>query len=117
MDALLENIEVELDRDKRRLLWRNFSIFTHRITRDPALLPANAYILPKWLTGVTPTGHLGTTTLWIENWGVRKCDGARKQIEKGRARLKLDFVSLLSCSQLDLLRGFLLGNIIALTAP
>ena len=72
MDALLENIEVELDREKRRLLWRNFQrIYASELPVIPLYFRANAYILPKWLTGVTPTGHLGTTTLWIENWGVQ----------------------------------------------
>ena len=72
MDALLENIEVELDRDKRRLLWQKFQhIYASELPVIPLYFRANAYILPKWLTGVTPTGHLGTTTLWIENWGVQ----------------------------------------------
>jgi len=25
-------------------------------------------VFPKWLKGVTPTGHTFPTTLWIEEW-------------------------------------------------
>jgi len=72
MDALIEKIEVELDREKRRLLWQDFQrIYATELPVIPLYFRANAYIMPKWLTGVTPTGHLGTTTLWIENWGVK----------------------------------------------
>jgi peptide/nickel transport system substrate-binding protein len=34
----------------------------------PLYWRANAYVLPKWLEGVRPTGHQGTTTLWVEDW-------------------------------------------------
>ena len=36
----------------------------------PLYWRANSYVLPKWLHGLTPTGHLGPTTLWIEDWTV-----------------------------------------------
>ncbi len=73
MDKLIETIEVELDRNKRAELWRRFQeIYAKELPVIPLYFRANAYIMPKWLTGVTPTGHLGTTTLWIENWGERK---------------------------------------------
>ena len=69
MDDLLEKIEVELDRNKRLELWRRFQhVYATELPVIPLYFRANAYILPKWLSGVTPTGHQGTTTLWIENW-------------------------------------------------
>ena len=72
MDRLIERIEVELDRDKRRRLWHRFQeIYATELPVIPLYFRANAYILPTWLTGVTPTGHQGTTTLWIEHWNVR----------------------------------------------
>jgi len=72
MDALIEKIEVELDRDKRRLLWQDFQrIYATELPVIPLYFRANTYIMPKWLTGLTPTGHLETTTLWIEDWGVK----------------------------------------------
>ena len=72
MDALIEQIEVELNKEKRRALWQSFQhIYATELPVIPLYFRANAYILPKWLTGVTPTGHLGPTTLWIENWGTK----------------------------------------------
>lgn len=69
MDELLEKIEVELDRNKRLGLWQRFQhVYATELPVIPLYFRANAYILPKWLSGVTPTGHQGTTTLWIENW-------------------------------------------------
>ena len=67
MDALIEKIEVELDKPKRKAMWKRLQeIYVEELPVIPLYFRANAYILPKWLTGVTPTGHLGTTTLWIE---------------------------------------------------
>jgi peptide/nickel transport system substrate-binding protein len=72
MDSLIERIEVELNRDTRRDLWHRFQrIYADELPVIPLYFRANAYILPKWLTGITPTGHLGTTTLWVEEWKSR----------------------------------------------
>ena len=72
MDALIDAIEVELDREKRRRLW---SALQRLYATDLPVLPlyfrANPHIWPKWLEGVTPTGHQAPTTLWIENWRRR----------------------------------------------
>ncbi|BBK40597.1 diguanylate phosphodiesterase [Allostella vacuolata] len=71
MDGLIEKIEVELDRERRRKLWHAQQ---HLYARDLPALPlffrADPFVLPKWLTGVEPTGHQYPTTLWVENWGV-----------------------------------------------
>lgn len=73
MDKLLEDIETELDRDKRRELWRRLQ---HIYATDLPVLPlyfrASPFILPKWLQGVRPTGHQFPTTLWVEEWRVQK---------------------------------------------
>ena len=34
----------------------------------PLYFRANPYIIPKWLKGIEPTGHLVPTTMWIEHW-------------------------------------------------
>ena len=72
MDKLIEAIEVELDRDKRAKLWHRLQrLYATELPVIPLYFRANAYILPNWLTGVRPTGHQGTTTLAIEDWGVK----------------------------------------------
>ncbi|HEC14563.1 MAG TPA: peptide ABC transporter substrate-binding protein, partial [Rhodospirillales bacterium] len=69
MDALLEGIEVELDRTKRKALWRRLQdIYTEELPVIPLYFRANPYILPKWLKGLTPTGHQDPSTLWVEDW-------------------------------------------------
>lgn len=71
MDTLLEAIELELDRDKRLALWKRYQeIYATELPVVPLYFRAEPYILPKWLTGIRPTGHQGVTTLWIEDWGV-----------------------------------------------
>ena len=73
MDELLEAIEVELDRTKRARLWRRLQdIYATELPVIPLYFRAEPYILPKWLTGVEPTGHQDPSTLWVENWGVRE---------------------------------------------
>ena len=70
IDELLETIETQLDKSKRKELWRRLQhIYANELPVLPLYCRANAYILPKWLTGVEPTGHQYSTTLWVENWG------------------------------------------------
>ena len=69
VDALIDRIEIELDREKRRQLWEELQqIYVEELPALPLFFRANAYILPKWLKGVTPTGHQYPTTLWVETW-------------------------------------------------
>lgn len=69
MDALIDAIERELDRDKRKALWRDLQrLYREALPVIPLYWRANAFVLPKWLTGVRPTGHQWTTTQWVEQW-------------------------------------------------
>jgi len=72
MDDLLEVIETELDRDKRRVLWHKLqTIYARELPVLPLYFRANPFIIPKWLTGIQPTGHQYPTTHWVEHWGAR----------------------------------------------
>jgi peptide/nickel transport system substrate-binding protein len=69
MDRLIDAIEIELDRGKRKALWQQAqALYAEELPVLPLYFRADSYILPKWLTGVTPTGHLAPTTLWVEEW-------------------------------------------------
>jgi len=73
MDTLLEDIELELDREKRKQLWSRLQhIYANELPALPLYFRANSYILPKWLSGITPTGHQFPSTLWVEDWTVGK---------------------------------------------
>jgi peptide/nickel transport system substrate-binding protein len=69
MDELIDAIEVELNRPKRVALWRELQqLYADELPALPLFFRADAFILPKALKGVVPTGHQDPTTLWVENW-------------------------------------------------
>ncbi len=69
VDKLLDDIEVELDRDKRKALWSRLqTLYAEELPVIPLFFRADPYIFPKWLKGVEPTGHQDISTLWVENW-------------------------------------------------
>ncbi len=68
-DRLVDAVEVELDQTKRFELWRQLQmLYAEDLPALPLYFRAEAFVLPKWLEGVTPTGHADPSTLWIENW-------------------------------------------------
>lgn len=70
MDKLLDEVEQELDRAKRKPMWADIQrIYATDLPVIPLYFQAEAYVLPKWLSGVKPTGHQSLSTLWIEQWG------------------------------------------------
>ncbi len=72
MDRILETIETELDREKRRKLWHRLqTIYATELPVLPLYFRANPFVLPKWLAGVTPTGHQFASTYWAEYWEPR----------------------------------------------
>jgi peptide/nickel transport system substrate-binding protein len=69
MDQLIDKIEVELDRAKRRALWHRIQeIYATELPVIPLYFRASPYVLPKWLKGVEPTGHQDPSTLGVERW-------------------------------------------------
>lgn len=72
MDALIEKIEVELDKPTRKKLWRRLQeIYATELPAIPLYFRAETFIMPPWLTGVAPTGHQYPSSLWVEDWGVK----------------------------------------------
>ncbi len=70
-DTLLDRIEIELDRDKRRAMWHALQRrYAEALPVLPLYFRSIAFIKPKWLGGIEPTGHMFPTTLWVENWTV-----------------------------------------------
>lgn len=69
MDALLEALERELDPEARKGMWEKLQrIYMTDLPALPLYWRSNAYVLPPWLKGVRPTGHLGPSSLWVEEW-------------------------------------------------
>ena len=69
MDRLIDALETELDKDKRKALWADAQrLYAAELPSLPLFFRSDAFILPKWLTGVHPTGNQYPSTLWVTDW-------------------------------------------------
>ena len=69
LDQLLDKLERELDREKRRLMWAKVQqIYATDLPAIPLYFRADAHIWPLWLKGIVPTGHQYSSALWVEKW-------------------------------------------------
>lgn len=69
MDKVLDDMEVVCEPEANQALWNRMqALYAEELPVIPLYFRANAFILPKWLKGVAPTGHQYPTTLWIETW-------------------------------------------------
>ena len=69
MDGLLDDLELVCDPDKNQALWNRMqTLYATDLPALPLYFRANAFILPKWLEGVRPTGHQYPSVNWIEEW-------------------------------------------------
>ena len=70
-DRLIEAIPLELDRDRRRVLWREFqTLLATELPVLPLWHRSDAHVWPRWLQGVRPTGHQNYSSLWVTDWQV-----------------------------------------------
>ena len=71
MDKVIDDMEVVCEKDANQALWNRMqTLYAEELPAIPLYFRANTFILPKWLKGVTPTGHQYPTTLWVENWAA-----------------------------------------------
>ena len=69
MDRLIEAIETELDRARRQVLWHQLqALYAEELPALPLYFKADAFILPKGLKGLEPTGHQDPSPYWVETW-------------------------------------------------
>jgi peptide/nickel transport system substrate-binding protein len=69
VDQLLEDIGRELDRDKREKMWHELqTLYAEELPAIPLYFRADPHIWPKWLKGVTPTGHQNSSAYGVETW-------------------------------------------------
>lgn len=69
MDRLVDAIEVEPAKERRKALWHDLQVlYAERLPALPLFFKSDSYILPKGLKGITPTGHQDPSPLWAENW-------------------------------------------------
>jgi peptide/nickel transport system substrate-binding protein len=73
MDRIIDALEIELDRDKRNALWAEAQqLYATDLPSLPLYFRSDVFILPKWLTGVRPTGNQYPATLWITDWAPQQ---------------------------------------------
>jgi peptide/nickel transport system substrate-binding protein len=71
VDELIVAIENELDTEARMALWARLqAIYARDLPVLPLYFRTNVHILPEWIEGVRPTGHIITATQWVEEWSV-----------------------------------------------
>lgn len=69
MDKLIDAIEIELDKEKRRPMWHRIQeIYAEELPVIPLYSRADPFIIPKWLIGIEPTGHQYSSAYWVETW-------------------------------------------------
>lgn len=72
VDDLIDRMEVELDRERRRAMWHRLQeIYIEELPVLPLYFRSDPFVVPKWLTGITPTGHQDVSTLWVETWRAK----------------------------------------------
>ena len=69
MDKALDAAERELDVAKRRALFAEIQrLYAEDLPVLPMYFRVDAFVIPKQLKNVRPTGHQYSSTLWIEQW-------------------------------------------------
>ena len=72
MDRLIDAAETEFDADRRKVLWAAMQrLYAEELPSLPLYFRSDAFILPKWLAGMRPTGNQYPTTLWITDWSAQ----------------------------------------------
>jgi len=72
MDRIIDTLETELDPANRKTLWAEAQqLYATDLPSLPLYFRSDAFVLPKWLTGLRPTGNQYPSTLWITDWGVK----------------------------------------------
>ncbi|USH01212.1 peptide ABC transporter substrate-binding protein [Grimontia kaedaensis] len=73
MDELLNKVEKELDTEKRNQIFHEIQkIYAEDLPALPLYFRSDSFVKPKWLEGVTPTGHMFPSSNWVEEWHSTK---------------------------------------------
>ena len=69
MDEAIDKVEIECGEAEQAKWWRTIQTnYAENLPVLPLYFRSNAFIIPKWLSDITPTGHQYPSTLWIETW-------------------------------------------------
>lgn len=69
MDEIIDRLETDCAEEDQRRLWNELqALYAQDLPVLPLYFRANAYLMPKTLEGLKPTGHQFPSSLWVENW-------------------------------------------------
>jgi peptide/nickel transport system substrate-binding protein len=69
VDTLIDRLERELDPEARQPIWAELQrIYARDLPALPLFWRAQPHVLPRWLKGLTPTGHQFPASMWVEQW-------------------------------------------------
>jgi peptide/nickel transport system substrate-binding protein len=69
MDKAIDAAERELDEGKRRGYFADIQrLYADDLPVLPMYFRVDSFVIPKPLKNIEPTGHLNSSTLWIEQW-------------------------------------------------
>lgn len=73
MDKIIDDLSVVCEEGANRQLWTQLQQkYAQELPALPLYYRADSFFVPKWLAGVTPTGHMHPSTLWIETWKIKE---------------------------------------------
>lgn len=73
VDKIIDDLEVICEPKANQALWDSLQkIYAEELPALPLYYRTDSFFIPRWLSGITPTGHMHPTTLWIENWRLEK---------------------------------------------
>lgn len=71
MDKIIDDLDTVCAPAENLALWHELQkLYADDLPALPLYYRADSYFMPVWLKGVTPTGHLNPSTLWIEDWSA-----------------------------------------------
>lgn len=71
MDKIIDDLDTVCAPEKNKALWHELqALYAEDLPALPLYYRADSFIIPKWLKGIVPTGHMNPTTLWVEDWSA-----------------------------------------------
>jgi peptide/nickel transport system substrate-binding protein len=68
-DAEILTVESELDPAQQRQTWAKLQrMFADDLPQLPLWFTVQPHVIPKWLRGYAPTGHVDYSSKWAEDW-------------------------------------------------
>ena len=70
-DRMIAALMSELDPAKRKPIWAQLQqTYARELPALPLYFESTVFVIPTWLKGVDPAGHIGNTTQWVEDWRI-----------------------------------------------